>query len=138
MTHPTSRTRGWRQFVVGLILYGLAVILQVLLIGPGRLLQLDPFTLSSFLVVLLAVLPMVPAVWAMVGWLEAVRGFDEMQRRMFGEAGLLSLGFTGIATFSYGFLETFLGLPRLSLFVVWPLIAVSFLVALPIVRRRYL
>jgi len=134
LTPSASRPRSWRQFILGLVLYVVAIVLQNLFLAPE---QLQTGGLPSVLVVLLAVLPMAPAVWAMLGWVEAVRGFDEMQRKMLSEAGLLSLGFAGISTFSYGFLETFLGLPRLSMFVVWPLISFSFLLAYPMVRRRY-
>jgi hypothetical protein len=87
--------------------------------------------------ILFALLPMIPALWAMFGWLEAVRTYAELQQKILSEAGLLALGVTAAATFSYGFLELYAGVPRLSMFVVWPLIGVSFLLGQWLLRRRY-
>ena len=39
-------------------------------------------------------------------------------------------------TFSYGFLEG-LGYPKLSMFTVWPILAVLWVVGLVLARRRY-
>ena len=49
-----------------------------------------------------------------------VRRIDEMQRKFFFEVLCLSFTGTALVTFSYGFLEK-IGFPRLSMFVVWPL-----------------
>ncbi len=57
----------------------------------------------------LALLPMIPAVWGMFGWIKAIRKMDELQRRIQIEGLLLSLGMTALITFSYGFLETYAG-----------------------------
>lgn len=138
MTHTdtpaTSRPaspgrRGWRRFWIGMTLYVALVLLQGFL--------LEPAALPLVLVVPLALLPMVPAVWGMSGWLLAVRSMDELNRRIAGEAGLIALGVTAIATFSYGFLETYTPLPPVSMFFVWPVIAASYGLAMPLVRRRY-
>ena len=129
MTPHPQRNKGWRQFALGMVLYALIVVLEGF--------WLEPETLSPALGVLFALLPMVPAVWAMLGWLEAVRTYDELQRRIFSEAGLLALGLSAAASFSYGFLEVYLGAPRLSMFVVWPFIAASYALALPLLGRRY-
>ncbi len=122
-------TPGWRQFWTGMALYAVVVLLQGFLLEPGR------FPLP--VMVLLGLLPMLPAVWAMLGWLEAVRNFDELQRRIQAEAGLFALGLTAIVTFSYGFLEIYTGAPNLSMFWVWPLIAMSYLLGGARARRRY-
>lgn len=129
MTPTKQRARGLRQFALGIALYIITLILQVLLFKPA--------TLPPALGVVFAVLPVAFALWAMWGWIEAVRTFDELQRKVFGEAGLFSLGLTVALTFGYGFLEAYLGAPRLSMFVILPVVAVAFMLGLLMVRRRY-
>ena len=53
-------------------------------------------------------------------------------------AGLLGLSIaaTALLSFGYGFLEG-LGYPRLSMFGVWPLMAVLWLIGLALAGRRY-
>lgn len=55
-----------------------------------------------------------------------VRRIDEMQRKFFFEVLCLSFTGTALITLSYGFLET-VGFPRLSMFVVWPLMGALWL-----------
>ena len=85
---------------------------------------------------LLALSPMIPA--AAVAWivLRELRRMDELQRRIQLEALGFSFAGTAILTFSYGFLEG-LGYPRLSMFTVWPMLAVLWAVGLALARRRY-
>ena len=123
------RNKGFRQFAIGIILYAAIVISTGLLV--------DPDTLAPVYGVILAVLPMMAAVWGMAGWLRAIRTFDELQQRMFAEAGLISLGLTAVTTFTYGFLEALVNLPPLSMFYVFPFIAFSFGLALPFTQRRF-
>ncbi len=129
MDASVRRKRGWRQFTVGMAVYVVVVLVQGFLLEPGAL--TPPLALGA------ALLPMVPVIWAMFGWLEAVRSYDELQQRIFGHAGLLALGITATATFSYGFLEAYLGAPRLSMFAGVPLIAVGFMFGTWLSRRRY-
>ncbi len=125
----TVRSRGMRQFAFGMVGYGVAVVLQGLF--------LDPQSLSTWVAGAVALVPMVFAVWGMAGWLAAVRTFDELRQKIFAEAGLISFGLTALATFTYGFLENYLGLPRLSMFVVFPFMALCYSLSLPFVFRRY-
>jgi hypothetical protein len=85
---------------------------------------------------LIALSPMVPA--AAMAWivLRELRRMDELQRRIQLEALGFSFAGTAILTFSYGFLEG-LGYPRLSMFTVWPILAVLWAVGLAVARRRY-
>ena len=85
---------------------------------------------------LVALSPMLPA--AATAWviLRELRRMDELQRRIQLEALGFSFAGTAILTFSYGFLEG-LGYPRLSMFTVWPLLAVLWIVGLVLARRRY-
>lgn len=123
------RARGWRQFTLGMIAYAVIVVLEGFL--------LEPATLSPALGVVFAVLPLGAAVWAMLGWLEAVRSDDELQRKIYSEAGLFSLGITAVFTLGYGFLELLADAPRLSMFVVWFLVAAGYTVGVSMGRKRY-
>jgi hypothetical protein len=84
----------------------------------------------------IALCPMIPA--AALAWvvLRELRRMDELQRRIQLEAIGFSFAGTAILTFSYGFLEG-LGYPRLSMFTVWPILAVLWIVGLVLARRRY-
>ncbi|MBW8760094.1 MAG: hypothetical protein JF586_21070 [Burkholderiales bacterium] len=85
---------------------------------------------------LVALGPMLPA--AAMAWvvLRELRRMDELQRRIQLEALGFSFAGTAILTFSYGFLEG-LGYPKLSMFSVWPILAVLWIVGLVLARRRY-
>jgi len=84
----------------------------------------------------IALSPMLPA--AAMAWviLRELRRMDELQRRIQLEALGFSFAGTAILTFSYGFLEG-LGYPKLSMFSVWPILAVLWVVGLVLARRRY-
>ena len=85
---------------------------------------------------LVALSPMLAAV--VMPWviLRELRRMDELQMRIQLEALGFSFAGTAILTFSYGFLEG-LGYPRLSMFSVWPVMAVLWIVGLVLARRRY-
>lgn len=127
--NQTARKQGFRQFAIGMFMYVAIVIATGFLV--------DPETIPTVYGVLLALLPMAAAIWAMAGWLRAIRTFDELQQKMFAEAGLISLGLTAVVTFTYGFLEALVNLPSLSMFVVFPFIAFTFGLALPFTQRRF-
>ena len=85
---------------------------------------------------LIALSPMLPGalmVWAI---LRQLRRLDELQRRIQLEAIALAFAGTAFITFSYGFLEG-LGYPHLSMFMVWPLAAVLWILGLVLATRRY-
>src|SRR5690606_32461291 len=75
------RSRAMRRFAYGMALYAAIVVVEGLLFRPG--------VTSAWLGVALAMAPMAAAIWAMVNWLEAVRTFDELQQKIFSEAGLI-------------------------------------------------
>ena len=85
---------------------------------------------------LVALSPMLPA--AAMAWviLRELRRMDELQRRIQLEALGFSFAGTAILTFSYGFLEG-LGYPKLSMFIVWPILATLWILGLVLARRRY-
>ena len=85
---------------------------------------------------LIALSPMLPALAMPWIILRELRRMDELQRRIQLEALGFSFAGTAILTFSYGFLEG-LGYPRLSMFSVWPILAVLWVIGLLLARRRY-
>ena len=72
----------------------------------------------------LAVLPMIPAMLALVAFLRFFGRIDELQRRIHEQAFAFSFGATAIITFTYGLLEN-VGLPRLNWIWVWPIMCIA-------------
>jgi hypothetical protein len=115
---------------------GLALLAyMVLLIGSITWLNAAP-TLVSPWRDLIALSPMLPG--ALMVWviLRQLRRLDELQQRVQFEAFALAFAGTAFITFSYGFLEG-LGYPRLSMFVVWPLMGSLWMLGLVLAARRY-
>ena len=131
MTQGVLKTKrlAWRQFAVGMVLYVITIFVTSAL---GTRLELTRAPL-----IVLGLLPMVPAVWAMLGRIRAIRTEDEQQQRIVGEALHWSLGLTGLVTFSYGLLEAYADLPPVNMMAVWPLITIFFAMGQVISRRRF-
>jgi hypothetical protein len=84
----------------------------------------------------LIILPLLPAALATWAFLSMIRETDELERRINYQA--LSFGFvvTFSATLAYALLEDF-GLPRISSFYWWLVLALSWGAGLAIYSRRY-
>ncbi|MDX1450493.1 MAG: hypothetical protein R3246_15705 [Acidimicrobiia bacterium] len=119
----------WRQFYLGMAIYTVLVVVQSILLEPG--------SVPIPVMIVLAPIPVVPVVWALLGWFEVLRSRDELQRRIFTEAATLSLGITGALAISYGFLEAYANLPKLSMFWVWAVIGAAFVLGQLVAGRRY-
>ena len=65
-----------------------------------------------------------------------LNAMDEMGRKIQLDALAVAFVCTALTTFSYGFLET-AGFPRLSAFMVWPIMGGVWCVATIIGTRRY-
>lgn len=128
MSTPQPKPRYWLRFAVGIGAYLLLVALQAFL-------PLD--AVPRYLLVPLALVPLVPAAYGLVAWLRALAEFDELQRRIQSEAGLFALGMTALSSFGYGFLESYAGFPRLSTFVILPLLTVTYLIGTARAQWRY-
>ena len=117
-----------KELVTTLVVYG------VLLVGSIELLtHVDIGRPWRDLIALSPMLPAAATTWIV---LRELRRMDELQRRIQLEALGFSFAGTAILTFSYGFLEG-LGYPRLSMFTVWPILAVLWVVGLALAHRRY-
>lgn len=107
----------------------------LLLLGSIAVLQWGGVT-SDWARAAIALTPMIPGVgicWAVV---RNLRRMDELQLRINLEALAVAFAGTALLTFAYGFLER-VGFPRLSLFVVWPLMAGLWIVGGLLCGRRY-
>jgi hypothetical protein len=86
---------------------------------------------------LVALLPMLPALGVCWAILRQLRRVDEFERQLQFEALAMAFAGTALITFGYGFLEH-VGYPRLSMFIVWPIMAVLWIVGRVVCRRRYI
>ncbi|SDZ34711.1 hypothetical protein [Pseudomonas salomonii] len=84
----------------------------------------------------LALLPVIPMIAMAVSINRRLNSMDELGRKIQLEALAVAFVCTALTTFSYGFLET-AGLPRLSAFMVWPIMGGVWCVATIIGTRRY-
>ncbi|HEX8902360.1 hypothetical protein [Vitreimonas sp.] len=103
-------------------------------IGGALTLNQEP---PQWAVVVIALLPMLPALLMLRAYLVFLKGMDEFQRQIQSEAVAIAAGVTGFGSFSYGFLEEWAGFPHLPLIWVLPTLIFSWGVALCIVRLRY-
>jgi len=117
-----------KEMITTMVVYG------VMLVGSIELLtHVDVARPWRDLIALSPMLPATATAWVI---LRELRRMDELQRRIQLEALGFSFAGTAILTFSYGFLEG-LGYPRLSMFTVWPMLAVLWAIGLALARRRY-
>ncbi|SMX44402.1 hypothetical protein [Actibacterium lipolyticum] len=85
---------------------------------------------------LISLAPMLPALFICGAIVKSIRGLDELQRKLQFEALALAFAGTALITFSYGFLEGS-GFPKLSMFVVWPIMATLWVAGVLVGRVRY-
>ncbi|WNW11055.1 hypothetical protein RRX38_07780 [Pseudomonas sp. DTU_2021_1001937_2_SI_NGA_ILE_001] len=117
-----------REFAAALVAY-----VAVLILSLAALARADLSAAARAAISLAPMLPGLLLCWAVV---RQLRRLDELQLRIQFEALGFAFAASALLTFSYGFLEI-AGLPKLSLFVVWPLMAVMWMLGLLIAARRY-
>lgn len=83
-----------------------------------------------------AVAPLVPAVAAVVAVLRHLGRIDELERRVQLEALVFGALVTGLATFTWGFVEL-AGAPRMPVIWVLPLLVATWGLGVAVTRRRY-
>ncbi|MEM9777727.1 MAG: hypothetical protein AAF902_24330 [Chloroflexota bacterium] len=120
--------RYMRELIVSVVAY---VVMLVAAIWLTNGLLAD--STLRFVVILLPMIPIIFTVRAIVRFLS---GTDELERELQLKSLAISLAGTAFLTFTYGFLEG-VGLPRLSMFTVWPLMAAIWVVARFILNRQY-
>ncbi|MBA3913997.1 MAG: hypothetical protein H0X25_09135 [Acidobacteriales bacterium] len=85
---------------------------------------------------LIAIAPVLPVLWVPVAVVRFLREVDELQRKIQIEAIAFGFTFSAVLTLGYGFLQN-VGLPQLNWTLVWPLMAISWIIGLGISSRRY-
>lgn len=93
--------------------------------------------LPQWLIAVLAIAPLAPALMMLRAYLTFVRGMDEFQRSLQTEALVIAAAVIVFASFAYGFLEEWAGFPHVPLIWVFPAFAFTFGLAHAFVRRRY-
>jgi hypothetical protein len=91
---------------------------------------------SDLMRLAITLLPMLPGIAICWVVLRALRRLDELARKIQLEAIGVAFAGTALITFSYGFLEN-IGLPSLSMFVIWPLMAALWFAGTIIGQLRY-
>ncbi|MBN9886503.1 hypothetical protein [Salipiger abyssi] len=114
--------------MIGLVAYAATLLVSQRLLAGGTGIQ--PVR------VLVALTPMIPALFICAVVIRAIRDLDEMQRKLQFEALALSFMGTALITFAYGFLEG-MGFPKISMFAVWPLMAAIWFIGVMVGRLRF-
>ena len=119
----------YRELGAAFGLYGLVLVASILMLTSGRI-------ESGMARHAIALSPMLPG--GLVCWaiLRQMRRLDELQLRVQLEAVGFAFAVTALLTFSYGFLEG-QGWPKLSMFVVWPIMGALWMVGTIVSARRY-
>jgi hypothetical protein len=87
--------------------------------------------------VVLALLPIVPLLWAFRAVIQYLARADELQRRVQLEALSIAAGATAFLCLTYGFLEDLAGFPHLSMWWAFVVVDLVWAAAAFILWRRY-
>ncbi|MCC5996866.1 MAG: hypothetical protein JJU18_10920 [Oceanicaulis sp.] len=117
------------RFLFLMIAYSLAVV--------GATMALRAFDPSGPVRVILALIPVIPALLALREFVFFLRAMDEVQARIHAESLLIAAGVVSFATLTWGFLESWADAPPISVMYVLPAMALVWGVVLPFVSRRF-
>lgn len=123
-----NKTRFFVEFGASMAAYVVMLVASLLIVGSG--------TVAGTWATILSLTPMLPALGVAVAVTRQLRASDELQRRIQLEALSLAFAGTALITFSYGFLEN-VGYPKLSMFFVWPLMAILWIIGGIFSNRRF-
>ena len=128
-SNPAIRRYTYR-FIGAMLLYALFLILAVWVFKH--------YHPTGVLAYLLAVLPALPIIGGLVViGLYLVEEKDEFQRTVLIQSMLWGIGATLAVTTVWGFLENFLQVPRLDLYLVFPLFWFFVGIFTPILKAKY-
>ena len=127
-SQDTGKRRYNRDVLIALLAYA------VLLAASGYIVDANRDAGWRYAV---AVLPMVPAAFVAVASVRYYRTVDELQQRIALESLAFAFGGTALITFGYGFLDA-AGLPRISWWWVWPVMAILWIIGGWLARKRWL
>ncbi len=117
-----------RDFLIAMAAYVIVLIIAISLIN------LSPA--SAWWRIPLAIVPIIPILFAMRVFIRFLTHMDELQRRIQLEALAFGFAGSGILTFTYGFLEN-VGFPHIPWLFVFPLMILFWGVGTFIASRRY-
>ena len=120
--------RYFKELTTSIVAYVIILIVVIMLVD-------GPFERSNLRYVLI-LLPMIPVIFTVRAIMRYLAGTDEMEREIQLKSLAISLAGTAFITFTYGFLER-VGLPKISMFSVWHLIAVLWVGARFYLNRQY-
>lgn len=92
---------------------------------------------TSWQTVALVLIPVVFVMWALQNLFRLITRLDELDQKIQVEALTFAVVPITVLTFGYGFLEEFAGFPKVPMFAVWAMLALSRAVGLLIAYRRY-
>ncbi len=87
--------------------------------------------------VVVALVPMIAGCGILVHTMREYRAIDELQKKIVAEGIMFGFGATALITFSYGFLQRFVGAPDVSYFAVWAVMGATWAIGGYIARYRY-
>jgi FlaA1/EpsC-like NDP-sugar epimerase len=120
-TQRDVNRRYYRELTLSMVAY------VVTLVGVLLLAQRASIT-NRVALAAISLVPMIPVAGACVAIVRFIRDCDELERQIQLSSLAITVLVTAFVTFSYGFLEG-AGFPRLSMFVVWPLMGAVWLVS---------
>jgi hypothetical protein len=115
-----------REFGLAMVAYVVVLLISVSLVDK----------VDQPVKTVVALVPLIPAGFALMAYLRFVSRMDELGRRIQLEALAFGFGAAGMLTFAYGFLEN-AGFPQLSYTWVFPLMIALWGVGGAIASRRY-
>ena len=94
-------------------------------------------TLSPVVRIGLALIPVLPAMFAVFAIVSFVRDMDEVQARIITEAVMIAAVVVSLASFTYGMLRGAVELPAIEAYWYMPALFAVTGASLPLVSRRY-
>ncbi len=125
--YPPAARRYTLNILGSMVVYAVVLVVSLILLKRG---------VPSPWKFVVAVLPVLPALWVPLAAVRLFRELDELQKQIQLEA--LAFGFilAAVLTLTYGFLQN-AGLPEISWIWVWPVMAVCWMVGTVSARWRY-
>lgn len=118
------------QFALAILAYAAVLVVSL------SMLRMDAAEGATWRIPV-ALMPMAPALAALLAFVRFFQRVDELEQRIHLEALAFAFGGTAIVTFGYGFLEN-VDFPHLSWHLVWPLMGVLWVIGGQLAKRRHL
>lgn len=128
MSQKRVMRRYMRELLVAMSIYIVVLIASISILERTELPQVWQ--------VLITLLPAIPVAFVILAIMRMLIDSDELQQRIQLFATAFSAALTGFITFSYGFLEN-VGFPKLSTFLVFPMLILIWGISLGYFTRKY-